>query len=78
MERGLSISDKRITNLRYANTLIAASNEKECLTIMDKLVLASEENGLLRDINKIKVMAGFEVVEEHSCMGSLITKQGGL
>ena len=87
---GVTIGGKRINNLRYADdTLMLARSEEELTEIMRKLDRISREHGLTLNKKKTKIMIidrnpanvgqidGFEVVENFSYLGSLITNKGG-
>ena len=90
---GISIGGKRISNLRYADdTLIITATIEDMEIIMERLRICSEEYGLYLNKKKTKIMiinraennspniheiAGYEVVNKFSYLGSLITNKGG-
>ena len=54
---GISIGDRRITNLRYADdTTLIAETKNDLIAIMERVKLASEKAGLYLNEGKTKVM----------------------
>ena len=84
---GISIGDRRISNLRYADdTTLIAETKIDLIAIMERVKLASEKAGLYLNVGKTKVMMTedqgemvvdgkyIEVVSHFIFHGSLITK----
>ena len=92
-EGGVSVGGKKFNNLRYADdTTIIAGNAEDLEDIMERLERICLEYGLRINKAKTKVMiidrptgnqpqrrriAGYEVVDSFTYLGSLITNTGG-
>ena len=57
-QAGIKIAGRNITNLRYAdNTTLMAENEEELKSLLMKVKVESEKDGLKLNIQKMKIMA---------------------
>lgn len=56
-EKGVRINEKPVNNIRYADdTVLIAETLEDLQCILNKVVAASEENGLTLNVKKTKFM----------------------
>ena len=88
-DKGISISGRKVTNLRYADdTTLIAGTKYDLTELITKVKRASEEAGLYLNVKKTKVMTtgkldhiilddnNIEIVDKFIFMGDLITNDG--
>ena len=87
--KGISIVERKVTNLRYADdTTLKAGTKYDLTELITKVKRASEEAGLYLNVKKIKVMTtgklyhiivddnNIEIADKFIFLGVLITKDG--